>query len=129
MANVVKIRVYADGEDFIELSVATTETPWDIHEIICDAMKQRPMLVGAYSPGQESHPITLLDFVLLDPFKDWKPPTPRTLDVGYRALLTCQSCLHQRDADLQTLINTGQVTCRCSSSAGRVHSAVTSASA
>jgi hypothetical protein len=66
---VVRIRVDAPGAEVINLYVATPETAWDIHDIICDALKGRPQLA---SVGPQD-PATMLDFVL-DPFRDWTPP-------------------------------------------------------
>jgi hypothetical protein len=66
---VVRIRVDAPGAEVINLYVATPETAWDIHEIICDALKGRPQLA---SVGPQD-PATMPDFVL-DPFRDWTPP-------------------------------------------------------
>jgi hypothetical protein len=42
-----------------------------------------------------------------------EPPTPITLAARYaRVVLTCWSCRHQRDADLQGLVNAAAATCR-----------------
>jgi hypothetical protein len=71
-ARVVRVLVDAPGEEVIALFIATTETTWDIHNIICAALGDRDMLAGGYPPGHQVPHTDLLEFVLY-PFKDWKP--------------------------------------------------------
>ena len=59
---VVRILIDAPGEDVIAAWVITTQTPMEVHEICLAALGNRPMLVGAYPPGQDPGHQTLLDF-------------------------------------------------------------------
>jgi hypothetical protein len=71
-ARVVRVLVDAPGEGVIALFIATTETTWDIYNIISEALGDREMLAGGYPPGQEIPHAGMLEFVL-NQFKDWKP--------------------------------------------------------
>ena len=80
-AHVVRIRVDATGtDDVVAAFIATKKTPYEVHDLIMEALKDYRPACGGYQQGEEV-PFPSLLFFALDQTKGSTYPGKRLLSV------------------------------------------------